>query len=249
MKSKILKRTQLVYDLPLRLFHWVFAGLFLSTFAITKIFDNESLTFTFHMLLGLTLFLALVLRLVWGFAGTQNSLFKSFQLHPQKLKAYFLGIISGKSPLSAGHNPASSWAAVTMFILSLGLGVTGFLMTSQDARKTFEDVHELMANAFLVVAILHVLGVIFHTIRHKEIVGLSMIDGKKAATQDGAGSVQIAKRPVVATIFVVLVAGFGAYLWKSYDQQNRVLGVFGLQLHLGEDEAAKSKSLPEGDND
>ncbi len=48
-------KKDLVYDLPTRLFHWLFAGLFLTGFVITKVIDNESSWFDYHSLAGLTL--------------------------------------------------------------------------------------------------------------------------------------------------------------------------------------------------
>ena len=44
-----------VYDAPTRLFHWLFAGLFLGAFAIAKLTDDESAFFSQHMLLGMLL--------------------------------------------------------------------------------------------------------------------------------------------------------------------------------------------------
>ncbi|NJL24690.1 MAG: hypothetical protein HC902_05655 [Calothrix sp. SM1_5_4] len=55
-----------VYDLPTRLFHWLFAGLFIAAFAIAKLADHESAWFPHHMLLGLILFVATMLRIIWG---------------------------------------------------------------------------------------------------------------------------------------------------------------------------------------
>jgi cytochrome b561 len=54
-----------VYDLPTRLFHWLFAGLFIAAFAIAKLIDDESPWFSQHMLLGMTLFVTTLLRVVW----------------------------------------------------------------------------------------------------------------------------------------------------------------------------------------
>ena len=55
-----------VYDLPTRVFHWSFAGLFVAAYAIANLVDDESARFAWHMLAGLMLGLAVLLRLVWG---------------------------------------------------------------------------------------------------------------------------------------------------------------------------------------
>jgi cytochrome b len=59
-------RQHLVYDLPLRFFHWLFAGLFLIGFTIAKTVDDESVLFNYHSLAGLTLGFLVLLRVVWG---------------------------------------------------------------------------------------------------------------------------------------------------------------------------------------
>ena len=59
-------RTTLVYDLPTRLFHWLFSGLFLLSFVITKTVDDESLVFSYHMLSGLLLGGLVLWRVFWG---------------------------------------------------------------------------------------------------------------------------------------------------------------------------------------
>ncbi len=39
-----------VYDLPTRVFHWTFAGLFVAAHAIANLVDDESARFDWHML-------------------------------------------------------------------------------------------------------------------------------------------------------------------------------------------------------
>ena len=48
-------RTTFIYDLPTRIFHWLFAGLFLVSFTLAKTVDDESVLFSYHMLSGLLL--------------------------------------------------------------------------------------------------------------------------------------------------------------------------------------------------
>ncbi|MBK7963783.1 MAG: cytochrome b/b6 domain-containing protein [Bdellovibrionales bacterium] len=172
-------RQHLVYDLPLRLFHWLFAGLFLIGFIIAKTVDDESVLFNYHSLAGLTLGFLVLLRVVWGVFGTKHARFSGFALNPKDLVSYFLGILAGEKKRWAGHNPASSWAGLIMMLMALGLAVTGYLMASGSENELLEDFHELLANGFIVVVGLHVVGIGIHTIRTRELIGLSMIDGKK----------------------------------------------------------------------
>lgn len=226
-------RSTLVYDLPTRLFHWLFSGLFLLCFTIAKTVDDESLVFSYHMLLGLLLSGLVIWRIVWGVVGTKHARFSGFNLNLAHLKDYFVGMLSGSKKRWLGHNPASSWAAITMFALALGLGVTGYLMTT-GYKESFEDIHELMANTFIVVVVMHVAGVILHSIRHQDAIALSMIDGKKEVPgqQDAIAS----SRRFAAIMLLTFVIAGGLYLFKNFDSQNRTLSLFGKTLQLGENE-------------
>lgn len=225
-------RQQLVYDLPTRLFHWLFAGLFLIGFSIAKTVDDESLLFSYHSLAGLVLGFLVLTRILWGFVGTKHAKFFDFAVSPQQLFGYFKGILTGDKKRWAGHNPASSWAAILMMAMALGLAVTGYLMTSGPDKESFEDIHELFANGFIILVILHVAGIALHTLRHKEMIGLSMVDGKK---EDIAPKETIANsRSSIGILFLGLVAAFAIYLFKSFDTQSRTLNFFGDALQIGE---------------
>lgn len=241
---------KLVYDLPTRLFHWLFAGLFLTGFIIAKVFEDDSTWFSFHSLAGLTLGFLVVLRIIWGIFGTQHARFTEFALNPMDLLGYFKGIIYGEKRRWAGHNPASSWAAIIMILLGLALAVTGYLMTSGSNKEDFEDFHELFANGFIVVVILHVAGIILHTIRYQEMIGLSMIDGQKVdipnhKTIDSSKS-------AFGILLIGLVVVFGLHLFKNFDRQKGSLRFFGTTLQIGENqenENGTEKKIESGDDD
>ncbi|MFN7903970.1 MAG: cytochrome b/b6 domain-containing protein [Pseudobdellovibrionaceae bacterium] len=226
---------KLVYDLPTRLFHWIFGGLFLIAFAIAKTVDDDSSWFNLHSLVGLTLGFVVLLRIVWGIFGTQHARFSGFALNPMNLITYFTGIMSGEKKRWAGHNPASSWAGLVMMSLALCLAFTGYLMTSGPDKETFEDIHEILANSFMIVVVLHILGILLHTFRYKEMIGLSMIDGKKAEVPPS--QTINSSKPFFGYLFVSLVLAFGMYLYKNYDLQKGALQFFGSSLQLGEPES------------
>lgn len=222
-----------IYDTPLRVFHWIFAVLFITAFAIGKTIDDEELLFSYHMLAGMVLSFSVVLRLLWGFMGSKYSRFSSFDLNPRGLINYLSGIFKNDKRLWAGHNPASSWAAIVMFTLALGLGFTGYLM-GRGYKEQLEDIHELMANTFLVVVLLHIAGVLIHGWRHRDQIALSMVSGykNKISTDQGV------QRPYryIAVLFLVLVFGFSAYLVNNFDKDTRTLNLMGQSLNLGEEE-------------
>jgi len=226
-------RKQLIYDLPTRIFHWGFAGIFVFAFYIAKTVDDENPAFSYHMLAGLMLGGLVTLRLIWGFVGTKYARFSSFALHPKDLVSYVKGILTGSKKRWPGHNPASSWSTFIMLGSAMMLAITGVLMTS-GAKETFEDIHELFANAFLVTVLLHIAGVSLHALRHQDGIALTMVHGKK---EEAEGHFEISgHKPIVALLLIVLMGVFGGYLAKNYDTTTSELNLFGKSLSLGENE-------------
>jgi len=233
----------LIYDLPTRLFHWLFAGLFVAAFLIAKTADDESTLFSYHMLAGLLLGFIVLLRLIWGVVGTKYTRFASFRLHPRELVTYFTTILSGEKRKWTGHNPASSWAAILMFGLALGLALTGYLMASGQ-KEAYEDVHELLANGFLVVVILHIAGVILHAMRHRDSILVTMLDGAKSGIPVPE---PVKPRPMAGLVFLALVAFFGLYLKSGFDSGRGTLPLLGTTLQLGENEGDEDKHGEKGE--
>jgi cytochrome b len=231
----MMERTK-VYDLPTRLFHWLFAGGFAVAFMIAEFADDDSEIFSYHMLVGLLLVALVGLRLIWGLVGSRYARFSSFRLRPAKLLTYFTDLLKGRSARELGHNPASSWAAVIMLALALGLGLTGYLMTASGGDpERWEDLHELMANAFLFVVIAHVGGVVLHTLRHRDQIGFSMLSGNKRpiAGEEGIPHSHIG----AGVIFIALVGALVLQLYAHYDRQTSRLDFFGSTLQLNHPES------------
>ena len=238
-------RPVLVYDLPTRFFHWLFAGFFITSFAIANLVDDESARFSLHMLSGMGMVFVVVLRLVWSFFGTRHARLTDLALKPSDLLAYFKGMFATGSRRWAGHNPASSWAAVAMVGLALGLGVTGFLMATGGESDTLEEVHELMANTFLVVVLLHLGGLLVHVLKHRDRMPAAMVTGRKQALAVEDAAERAA--PVAGLAFVALTGLFLTYLLQHYDAQARTLDLFGSTLQLGENEGAEHGGGAEGE--
>jgi cytochrome b len=236
---------QLIYDLPTRLFHWIFAGLFVCAFMIAKTFDDESPIFSYHMLSGLLLGFVVLLRIVWGFVGSKYSRFSTFALHPKDLLNYIKGIFSGEKQKWSGHNPASSWATLAMIGFALGLAFSGYKMASGQ-KEAYEDLHELFANGFLIVVLLHIAGVVLHAFRHQDRIAMTMIDGTKSEIP----LLDRIEKPKmgVALVFLVLVGVFAMNLYKNFDSNNQTLKLFGSTLQLGENEEGEKNESEENEN-
>lgn len=220
------------YDLPVRVFHWGFALLFVTSFSIAKLIDDDSALYAYHMLSGMLMSSMVILRIVWGWSGAKTSKFSSFKLRRSELIAYIKSVFFSKSKRYLGHNPASSYVAIIMMVLTLGIALTGLMMILRVNKHFFEEVHELLANGFLVVVLLHIAGVVLHQLKHNDGMIFCMLNGKKAKIDE---ETEIKSNyPFVALVFVIFLLGAGSYLLTSFDRSTGELNAFGTQLQLGE---------------
>ena len=228
-----MKKTS-VYDLPTRVFHWLLVILFLTAFIIAESVGDESTLFSYHMMAGLTIAILLILRLIWGFTGTTYARFSSFKWKPSELIQYAKDVVVDKTKRYMGHNPASSYAALVMFICAIGLTITGIIMTAGSKNEFLGDIHSVLADIFLATVVLHVAGIIFHHIKHQDSLWSSMIDGKKGAIEGEHGIVSL--KPVIGALFLAITILWIGYLNMQYNTNTRTLDLFGNQLKLGENE-------------
>lgn len=224
----------LVWDLPVRLFHLLLGLCFLGAFTIANLVDDDSALYSAHMLLGLVMVLMVVLRVIWGFVGTRHARFADFAFGPRAVLGYLRGALTGKAQRHAGHNPGSSVAIFGMLSLVLAVGVTGVLVA--DGQRGLKDVHGLLSWGLVIAVVAHLAGVILHTVKQRENITLSMIDGRKAV--DPAESIPHA-RPIVGLVFLALVGLWSWRLVAGFDPATRNLSVpfIGATLKLGETEA------------
>lgn len=164
-----------VWDPVVRLFHWtVVAGCVLNLFVLE---DGELP----HKIVGYAVAAALAIRLVWGFIGTRHARFVDFVPTPSRLVAYVRALLRGEEPRMLGHNPAGTVMMLALMALLAAVCLTGW-MTTLDAfwgEDWLEELHEGLANAILVLALLHAAAALFESWRHRENLVWSMVTGWK----------------------------------------------------------------------
>jgi cytochrome b len=223
----------LVWDIPTRLFHWLLVAVCGVAFVLALGAPEHSLAFDSHMLIGLALLPLLLFRVIWGFSGTRYARFRSFLFSPKEMLAYLSGMITRSAQRHVGHNPAASYAIFAMLALLAGIGVTGLLIPG--GGELYEDLHEVMSYALLVLVGGHLLGVLFHMLAHKENIVLSMLTGRKAVA---AGEGIPSSRTFVAVIALVLLGTWAAALVTTYDTAARRLDIpfVGKSVQFGKSE-------------
>lgn len=183
-----------VWSLFTRLFHILLVVAVGVVFVIAE-FEN---LLSYHAIVGYTIGLLFVFRIIWGFMDVRYSKFKDFNFNLKDLTLYMFGIFWNKKEY-IGHNPASSWTIVAIIVFGLasvisgvivygtqeGMGVLSFLNNSlfRD-MDLFEDIHEFFANAFMAVIFIHIAGVVIDKILHKSDAVDSMIGGYKNGDEE-----------------------------------------------------------------
>lgn len=210
----------LVWDLPVRVFHWLLAGGFTAAALIAFQTEDEGPLFPYHAIIGLTLALLVALRILWGFIGTRHARFSSFLYGPGALVKYLFGALSGRAERFVGHNPGAAYAILAMFGLILGLAVTGIMLGR--GNEGVKEIHEFMAWSMVAVVGAHLLGVLLHTLRRRENITRTMIDGYAPA--DPSQGIRSA-RPLAAAALLVLTGLWTAGLLRAYSPDTRAANI------------------------
>lgn len=225
-------RRILVWDLPTRVLHWALAASTSAALVIGFLADDDDPAFRYHMLFGIVALFLVALRVLWGIIGSRHSRFSEFPLHPRELAGYLGSVLFAKTRRYPGNNPGSAAAALVMFVLIALLFASG----AGFGGEALEEAHETMAWALLATVCLHLAGIAWHTLRHRENIALSMITGNKAG--DPRDAITSSRAPAG----LVLTAAAGAWiaaLFYQYDPASAKVGLplTGVSLQLGENES------------
>ena len=159
-----------VWDVIVRLSHWVLAGLVL--FATVR--DDGGWP---HRVVGYVAVGIVVARLVWaacsrgpaGFAALKPSL------------ADTLAYLRASAPRTLGHDPLGLWMVWLLWSMVLLLGLTGW-MSRLDAfwgDETIQDLHAWLADALLIAVGIHLVGVAVMSWRWRDNLVGAMLTGRR----------------------------------------------------------------------
>jgi cytochrome b len=202
-KAKIL-----VWDAPVRVFHWLmvfsFAGAYLTA-------ESERWRLI-HVTLGYTLGGLVAFRIVWGLIGTRYARFSSFVRGVTSVKRYIVSLLDGKPEHHVGHNPAGAVAIVLLLLASIVIVATGWGVYNDTGGKVVEKLHEASANFMLLIVIVHIAGVVISSWLHHENLIRSMVTGKKVAAPNQG--IKTAWK-FLALIVAIVTFGFWYFQWSS----------------------------------
>ena len=201
-------RKVLVWDAPVRVFHWLmvlsFAGAYLSA-------ESERWRLA-HVTLGYTMAGLVAFRVLWGFVGTRHARFASFVRGPAAVARYLRGLVGGRHEQEAGHNPAGALAIIALLGMTVVVTAAGWATYHDVGGGWLEELHEGAASVMLAIVGVHLAGVVLGSWLHRDNLIGAMVTGRKWARPEDA--VRSAWRSV-AVLMLAMVLGFWWVQWND----------------------------------
>jgi cytochrome b len=208
-----------IWDLPIRLFHWLLAACVLGSFVTVKM---GGFWMDYHFLFGYAIVALLIFRLIWGIVGPWHARFAHFLRGPRAVYAY----LRGKDVPSAGHSPLGALSVIAMLAAIAVQAITGLFandgimsegpLASEVSSATSDrltGIHHLNETVLLVLIGLHIAAIIWYAVvRKRRLVG-PMITGDKKAGDVPLDTVPTRDDAVVRLLAVVAAAVGTGVAW------------------------------------
>ena len=192
-----------MWDLPVRLFHWLFVIFFATSWIAGQMGERDLHYQSGMVLLGLVTF-----RLLWGIVGSPTARFRHFLRWPGAALRYLRHAFKERLPsYSFGHNAAGGLMVLALILL-VGLQAVSGMSSTDDVLfegplygrwpnwlgSILEKIHEPLAFLLLALALLHILVIAVYRAFKRENLVRAMLVGRarlprsvaRMAEQDGS---------------------------------------------------------------
>lgn len=216
------RERRLVWDLPLRAFHWLFA---LSILASWLTADPGSAWMPWHIRLGEWMLGLLLFRIIWGFVGPRHARFASFLGGPRATWRYARGLAGFDEAIhSVGHNPLGGLMVIIMLLLVAFQVATGLFATDDivwtgpynpavtaHAARILTSLHHANFNLIWAAIALHVGAIAYYAFVKKQNLVPAMLSGWKPAeavpAEEAITSSELWKALIVIVVSAAVVYG------------------------------------------
>lgn len=214
-----------VWDLPIRLFHWLLALCVIGSFVSIKLGGDAMV---WHARFGYAALTLLGFRWIWGVIGPFHARFASFVKGPVVIRTYL------RNPAAAtlGHNPLGALSVLAILILFTAQALLGLFTTDEIAfdgpmvkhasNAVVEwagRLHHGLEPALIFLVLLHIGSVVVHRWRYHHDLVTPMITGDQPLPESAAGDPVVAPASrddritrTKAVIVTAFVAALVAYL-------------------------------------
>lgn len=206
----------LIWDLPLRIFHWGFVVTVLASWYTS---EQEGEMVELHMQLGFVALALIVFRILWGVIGPKHARFSQFIPSPKTLISYLHP--EKKSKAAPGHNPLGALMVVMMIVLISLQAVSGLFINddifssgpyygsvSKNLEKIMFFLHHNTFDFMIAAIALHLGAIAYYWRIKKQNLVLPMITGKKAANQVSAVDAIPHSKLILGCVVAVCCVGF-----------------------------------------
>jgi cytochrome b len=165
----------LVWDWPLRLWHWALVLFVLVAWFTPNTYDG------LHRFAGYVVIGLLVFRLGWGFLGTRHSRFRTLRARLRAAPAYLWDLRHGIFGRYLGLNPAGAAMMVALLLLLTISTITGAMQVTVRFFGVWwvEDTHAYSSDAVMILILLHVMGAVVMSVLQRENLIGAMFTGRK----------------------------------------------------------------------
>jgi cytochrome b len=210
------------------LFNRIIHVLLIVSFSTTYLISEQTEYLDFHVLFALIFTFLFILRIIWGIIGPKYSKFSDFTFDKNELKNYLTNPLS-KTKEYIGHNPASSYAIITIAILTIFTSLSGMLLYGVEKNHgvfaylhsiyykdmlVLESVHEISANLLLVFIFVHMAGALLDKFVKKGDAIDSMVSGYKNSSSNIQINLSSVQKLFVTFSFCFTIV-FVTYLFSS----------------------------------
>ncbi|MGV2872233.1 cytochrome b/b6 domain-containing protein [Colwellia sp. E150_009] len=206
-----------VWDLPVRLFHWL---LLISLLSAWYTSNGERDLIDYHLKIGYFTLGLIIFRIMWGIFGTQYAKFSQFFPTKAKLLSYLNKSKQNQVDTTVGHNPLGGLMIILMLLLILSQAISGLFMNddvfttgpyyesvNSSIQKFMSLIHHNVFDIILFVSVVHI-GAIFYYLFAKKInLIVPMFTGYKSTDNNEASSIKSSKL-LLALVIIFLIVVF-----------------------------------------
>jgi cytochrome b len=169
-----------VWDLAVRVLHW---SLVLTVVAAWLTRHSPG---RWHEWLGYATLAIVAARIGWGFLGSGHARFADFVRPAGTTVGYARDVFSAREARYVGHNPLGGWMVLALLTMVALVGFTGWLYTTDRywGIAWVEELHSTLSDLLFLFVALHILGVVFTSVRHRENLVAAMLHGRKKPEAD-----------------------------------------------------------------
>lgn len=182
-----------VWDLPLRIFHWLLAVLIV-VMLVSAEFEN----FEVHITAGKIIVILLLTRIAWGLFGSSNARFSALLFKPRDYVDYIRKLPERRPSYSVTHSPIGSLAVIAILVALAVQVTTGLFATDVDGlvegpfayyipyelTREASEIHVTHVNWLIALVILHIAANLFYYVYKRDNLIKPMITGSRQIPAD-----------------------------------------------------------------